>query len=379
LCIVLHNSSMNRSQKQHILNDLQKKMVFLVGPRQVGKTWLSREIAASYRNPLYLNFDAYEDRRIIEQQAWLDDVDLLIFDELHKMADWKNYIKGVFDTRGAQHILVTGSARLQTFRQTGDSLAGRYFAHRLLPFSPAEFLRVKEQVPFHHYLQRGGFPEPLLAVTDVDADRWRKQYTDSLIRTDILDFERVNDLRSIQLLLEMLRRRVGSPVSYRSLAEDLQLAPNTVKKYIQILEALFIVFRVAPFSKNIARSIIKEPKLYFYDQGMVIGDRGAILENAVALSLYKHVLEREDQTGREVELHYIRNKDGKEVDFCVVENSCIEKMIEVKATDSRPDKNLMYFRQRHPFPAVQIVGTIKREYKAGEIEIRHAEKFLQQL
>lgn len=375
----LHNSLMQRVQKQLILQDLKKKMVFLVGPRQVGKTWLAKEIANGYKNPLYLNYDHPDDNKIIQQRAWLDDVDLLIFDELHKMSDWKNYLKGVFDTREKQHILVTGSARLQTFRQTGDSLAGRYFSHRLLPFSPSELFRTKIPVNFELLLKRGGFPEALLAETDVEADRWRKQYSDSLIRTDILDFERVHDLRSIQLLLEMLRRRVGSPISYKSLAEDLQISPNTVKKYILIFEALFIVFRVTPFSRNIARSLLKEPKIYFYDQGMVLGDKGAALENLVAVSLFKHILEREDSTGKSLSLNYLRTKEGKEVDFCIVEEETVEMMLEVKATNRQPDKNLCYFRERYPFPAVQIVGRLKREYKAGDIEIRGAEKFLQKL
>jgi predicted AAA+ superfamily ATPase len=370
---------MNRIQKQLILRDLKKKMVFLVGPRQVGKTWLAKDIATGYRNPLYLNYDHPEDRDLIHHRAWLNDVDLLVFDELHKMTDWKNYLKGVFDTRAQQHILVTGSARLQTFRQAGDSLAGRYFAHRLLPFTPAELHQTDQPVNLDLLLKRGGFPEPLNAETDVDADRWRKQYADSLIRTDILDFERVHDLRAIQLLLEMLRRRVGSPLSFKSLAEDLQIAPNTVKKYIQIFEALFIVFRVTPFSRNIARSLVKEPKLYFYDQGMVLGDAGAALENLLAISLYKHILGREDTTGKNLSLNYLRTKEGREVEFCIVEEDAVEKMIEVKASDSNLDKNLRYFSERYPFPAVQVVGRLNREYRVGNIEIRKADKFLRQL
>ena len=173
------------------------------------------------------------------------------------MPNWKNYLKGIFDTRtSGLKILVTGSSRLDIFHQVGDSLAGRYFRHRLLPLSPAELFKNGEFTALNveKLMSRGGFPEPFLANDPVDSDRWRLQYIDGLIRTDVLDFERIHDFRAIQLVLELLRRRVGSPVSYVSIAEDVQISPNTVKKYIDVFEALYIVFKVVPFSKNIARS-----------------------------------------------------------------------------------------------------------------------------
>ena len=152
---------------------------------------MAKEIAQNRQNTVYLNYDSTEDRKIIKNEGWLNTTELLILDELHKMPDWKNYIKGVFDTRpGSMRLLVAGSARLEAFRQTGDSPAGRYFSHRLLPISPAEAKSVGVQTDLERFMTRGGFPEPFLAEDSVDADRWRMQYIDGLIRTDILDFEK---------------------------------------------------------------------------------------------------------------------------------------------------------------------------------------------
>ncbi len=130
---------MERAQASYILKDLKKKMVFLIGPRQVGKTWLAKRISEEYEKPMYLNYDRLEDRKLIKDEAWPETADLLIFDEIHKMPEWKNYVKGIYDTKPQTlHLLVTGSARLDTFRQAGDSLAGRFFRHRLFPLSYKE-------------------------------------------------------------------------------------------------------------------------------------------------------------------------------------------------------------------------------------------------
>ncbi|OGY87088.1 MAG: hypothetical protein A2233_04005 [Candidatus Kerfeldbacteria bacterium RIFOXYA2_FULL_38_24] len=364
-----------------MLRDLHKKMVFLVGPRQAGKTWLAKKIAQSFQHPTYLNYDKREDREIIHDEAWLESTDLLILDELHKMPNWKTYVKGVFDTK-TKHlcILVTGSARLDTFRSGGESLAGRQFTHHLFPFSPAELRQTSFVKDIDKFMKRGGFPEPFLANNDQDADRWRMQYIDGLIREDILDFEHIQNLRAIQLVLEMLRERVGSLISYSSIASDVGVSPTTARKYIRILESLYIIFCVTPFTKNIARSILKEPKIYFFDTGMVVDNPGKRFENMVANCLLKHVYERIDYRGQRAGLHYLRTKEGKEVDFCVTQDNIIEYLLETKYKNKMIDSSLLYFSKKYKLPAIQLAKETKRERKINEyITVRRSDQFLPEL
>lgn len=371
---------MYRKQIEPIIKDLNKKIVFIVGPRQVGKTWLAMEISKHFKNTTYLNYDSFEDSQIIKKESWAQSTELLILDELHKMPGWKNYLKGVFDTKSDNlKILVTGSARLDTFRKTGDSLAGRFFAHRLLPFSISELQENPISKDVDHFISRGGFPEPFLSDNIVDAKRWRNQYIDGLIRTDILNFERIYDLRIIQMIFELIRRSVGSPLSYASIARDVNSSPTTVIKYIQILEALYIIFRVTPYSKNIARSILKEPKIYFFDNGLIIGDEGAKFENLIALSLLKHIFGKIDYEGENFELKYLRTKDGREVDFCLTNNNEIIEIIEAKNRETSISKNLIYFCEKYRLKGTQVVKELKREETINNIDIRKAHSYLTDL
>ena len=373
---------MRRYLHDQILNDLSKKMVMITGPRQVGKTFLAKQIMAGFIAPQYLNADSPEDRSIILRRGWPLNADLLVFDEIHKIKGWKSFLKGVFDTRpDGQAILVTGSARLDTLRQTGESLAGRYFPLRLHPLSVKE---LAADLPVGQALDRlnrlGGFPEPFLSGSEEEAARWRSQYYTDLVREDVFDIARLHEVREMRLLLEMLRSRTGSLLSYSSLAEDLQIAPNTVKKYIGILESLYIVFLIRPYHRQIARSLLREPKVYFYDSGYVKNDEGRRFENSCAQALLKHVQFLRDVNGREVELHYLRTKDKREVDFAVAEDGRLTLLLEAKLSDDSPSPHLTYFKEAIPEArAVQIVGRLRRESRDKGIEISRAAEWLSRL
>jgi len=372
---------MNRYLDELVLKDLATKLVVLTGPRQVGKTTFARQLMQEFGNAQYLNWDVLLDRAVLQRQSWNPRAKLLVMDEIHKMPNWKGWLKGIVDGRSKeQALLVTGSARMETFRQGGDSLAGRYFAFRLHPFSVREWSEqqhVKPADALDHLLARGGFPEPCLAIDSVQADRWRMQYFNDLIREDVLEFSRLQEINTMRLFVELLRERVGSPLSLASIARDLAISPATLKRYLDILQALFIVFTVQPWHHNIARAILQSPKVYFFDTGLVRGDEGVRLENAVAGMLLKHVHFLQDSAGRTAGLHYIRTKDGTEVDFALSEEGKLIQMIECKLGDNKPHRGLLRFAQQFPdAEAVQIVYGLRQEEFRNGISITDAANWL---
>jgi predicted AAA+ superfamily ATPase len=232
---------MERELKKYIQNDLDKKIVLLSGPRQVGKTYLSKLLFQNYE---YLNFDYSEDRKIISTESWNKQSDLIIFDELHKKIKWKSWIKGIYDVQGVRpRLIVTGSARMDIFKKGSDSLAGRHFSFRLHPFTVSE---LKNQMAPIEILKRlltvGGFPEPFLSGEVDYAKRWRRSHLERVIKEDLLELENVRNLKQLELLIDLLSERVGSPISFNSLARDLEISPHTVKKWIGILESLYVIF-----------------------------------------------------------------------------------------------------------------------------------------
>ena len=363
----------------YILTDLNKKMVFIGGARQCGKTTFANEIIKDYpykkdKTGIYFNWDDDEDRFRIRKREWGDQHELVVFDEIHKFPGWKSWIKGVYDTLGKKHkFLVTGSARLDVYRKGGDSLMGRYHYWRLHPFTLSEFpKKMKKQEVFTRLMTVGGFPEPFLDGDEREARRWRKERFDRILKDDILDLEPLRYIQTLSLFTDLLRRRVGSLVVLNNLAAELQVSHKTVQHWLEILEKMYIIFVVRPFTKKIPRAVLKPPKVYFYDNADVIGDEGARFENLVATTLLKRINFQEDYEGFRYELCYIRDKEGREVDFAVVKEREVEELIEVKYSDPDISKPLQYYSEKlAPKRSLQIVANIKRPYSKGKLKVVH--------
>ena len=373
---------MQRWQQKYIAQDLKRKMVFVTGPRQVGKTTLAKSLKEKWPDLEYLNYDAEKDKLIIHRQEWNRQAPLVLFDEIHKQKRWKSKLKGIYDTEGIPpRILVTGSARLDTYRRGGDSLAGRYFLHRLYPLSVRELKDFdKPQKILEQLLRLGGFPEPFLMQSETEARRWRQQHVERIIREDIQDLEPVRDIQALLLLVSLLRERVGSPISYASLARDIEVSPHTVKRWITTLENMYLLFRITPYHRNIARAVLKEPKVYFYDTGYVEGNDGQRFENQIAVSLRKWLHFLEDTQGHHRQLHYLRDKEKREVDFVIADNKKVIQLIEAKLSDDHVATALRYYHQQlQPEKSIQLVYNEERSKTVKGIQVAPAAKWLSKL
>ncbi|MDO8626439.1 MAG: ATP-binding protein [Candidatus Magasanikbacteria bacterium] len=379
-----------------IANDLDKKMVFVGGPRQVGKTTLAHSIGNNALTPSdYLNWDNRADRQRILKQQFMGDSRLVIFDELHKYRQWKNYLKGLYDTNNQKYaLLITGSARLDLYRHGGDSLMGRYHYFRLHPFSIAELLNLTPNIivgkslsfsslnsrsAYDSLFKWGGFPEPLFTKDERHLRRWQNERLDRLIEDDIRDVELVRDLSSLQVLNELLPSKVGALFSLNSLREDLGVTHKTIAHWVEILERFYYHYRIYPYQATAIKSLRKEPKLYLWDWS-VLENSAARLENIVASHLLKFVHYLKDADGHNVELFFLRDVAGREIDFLITHHREPWFAVEVKLSDTTPSKNLNYFEQRLKIPFLyQIVETPNVDWQEKNVRVMSVDKFLNAL
>ncbi len=355
---------MKRYLEDQVRRDLEQKMVFVGGPRQVGKTTLARDILGKSGSG-YLNWDASEHRDRILRQV-LPKSKLWVFDEIHKYRHWRNYLKGIYDVREAgQQILVTGSARLDYYRFGSDSLQGRYHYLRLHPLSVAE-LKLSSITDFTALLTLGGFPEPFLGGSETEARRWSNEYRSRLVRDELVDLEQVQDLGSIELLMTRLPELTGSPLSVNRIADQVRVSHKTASKWLEIMARLYAIFFVSPFGSPRIKAVRKARKHYHFDWSL-IPDLPFRFENLVACHLLKWVDLRADTEGYLTELRYFRDIEGREVDFVVVENGKPKLLVECKSSDRSVSLPLRYLKQRfQDAEAWQISASGNKDYVTKE-------------
>ena len=355
-----------RYLKTQISKDIQRKMAFIGGPRQVGKTTLARQIIKAKTS--YLNWDNVKHRQSIIQNQIPLSTHQLIFDELHKFGQWRNFIKGFYDTYGdTTKIIVTGSARLDHFKKGGDSLFGRYHYFRLHPFSLRELHSKPKCSDVETFLNLGGFPEPLLRGSAKNYRRWALERLNRVVYTDIRDLENIQEISSLELLAHSLTDRISSILSIESLRRDLQASHNTVSRWLDILETLYLCYRISPLTRSQFRSVRKEQKLYFWDWAQA-PSHSARFENMVASHLLKYCHYREDTQGWKMDLRYLRDRDGREVDFVVLKEKKPLFAVECKTSEHTLSKHIKYFKERTNIPEFyqvhlkdKDIGSAKKE------------------
>ena len=348
-----------------ISKDLEKKMVFIGGPRQVGKTTLSLQFfksKASEKNIGYLNWDYLADRSLILKNQLPLTEPLLIFDEIHKYRNWRSLMKGLFDKyKNSIRFIVTGSARLDHFRKGGDSLLGRYHYYRLHPLSLMELSKAPNNKDLQNLLTYSGFPEPFFEKDEKFLRRWQKERVQKVVYEDLRDLETVKEISLIELLVETLPSKIGSPLSVKNLAGDLQVSQPTVARWLTILDNLYLTFRISPYGAPKIRAVKKEQKIYFWDwtQNDEIGPR---FENLVACQLLKYCHYLEDTEGHKMELRFLRDTDKREVDFVVLQNKKPLFAVECKTGERILSNHIKYFSKRTNIPAFYQVHQGQQDY-----------------
>lgn len=384
-------------------------MAFVSGPRQSGKTTASKQISDFYDVSRYFNWDEKKFRLSWKQnpiQALgeynLNQKNLVILDEVHKNKLWKNDLKGLYDLKKDDYsLIVTGSARLDAFRKSGDSLVGRYFHFRLYPFSFNELKnkpknnlfdvkkmiqnieshqsQIQDKDLLQTLFEFGPFPEPYLKQSKQFSRMWRGQYAERLIKEDLRDLSGALELNQVETLAELLPTKVMSPLSVQSLQEDLGPAHSTITRWLKYLNLVYFFFEIRPYSKSIIRSLKKERKIYFFDWCLLEND-AAKFENLLAFHLWKTCHYLTDTGEGTYELFYLRNKQKKEIDFLVVKDKKPQFTVEAKLNENQLDKTFEVFQNQIKVPHFQVIqksGILKRyrEYQ-HETHVISADQFL---
>jgi predicted AAA+ superfamily ATPase len=346
-------------------------MVFLGGPRQVGKTTMALGLLGGDENhSAYLSWDSLEDKKMLLKGIFPANCPLLILDEIHKYRQWRNLVKGFFDkNRSSVSFLITGSARLDHYRKGGDSLQGRYHYYRLHPLSLCELSSAPSPADLGLLLKFGGFPEPFLSQSERDWKRWQRERLARVVKEDLISLESVKEVSQLETLAVLLQEKIGSLLSINSLREDLAASHEAVDRWVAIFENLYYCFRLRPYMTKRINALKKDKKLYLWDWSLS-STPGARFENLVASSLLKYCHFLEDSEGDSMELCYLRDKDKREIDFVVMKNNKPLFAVEAKTGETAVARSIPYFAARTDIPWFYQVHLGKKDYVQNELRVR---------
>nr|MBF0223770.1 ATP-binding protein [Desulfobulbaceae bacterium] len=335
---------MERYLTPNIIDDLKQKMVFVGGPRQVGKTTLALDIlGGDETDPAYLNWDYLGDKKDLIKGKLPVNAPLVVLDEIHKYREWRNLVKGFYDKNKSKiSFLVTGSARLDYYRKGGDSLQGRYHYYRLHPFSLYELNRAPSKNDLDALMHFGGFPEPFLGQSEKGWKRWQRERLSRVIMEDLVSLEQVKEISQLEVLALLLQEKVASLLSINSLREDLSASHEAVDRWVTIFENIYYCFRIRPYGSKKINALKKDRKLFLWDWSLCVHE-GARFENLVAANLLKYCHFVEDTSGEAMELCYLRDKNKREIDFVVLKNNQPVFAVEFKTGEGDVSKNISYF------------------------------------
>ena len=365
------NKIHDRYIQKPVKTDLKSKMVFIGGPRQVGKTTLALSFLSepNAKSPAYFNWDDISDRPKLLRGEFPPGEKIIILDEIHKFARWRNLVKGFFDkNKGELSFLITGSARLDYYSKGGDSLQGRYHYYRLHPFSLGELDAKPTKDNLDLLLKFGGFPEPLFKAEEKFWRRWQRERLQRVIYDDIRDLESVKEISLLELLASELPNRVGSPLSVKNLKELLQVAHETVERWLKIFERMYYCFRIPPYGPPKVRAVRKEQKLYLWDWSLV-EEPGPRFENFIASHLLKYCQFIEDTEGYRMELRFLRDTDKREIDFVVLKDRKPMFAVECKTGDKDVSPSIYYFKERVQIPKFYQVHQGQKDYKKNGVRV----------
>ena len=364
-----------------IETDLKQRLdemaaVVLTGPRQVGKTTLAISVAKS-RNSIYLDLESERDRvKLAEPELYLADHfdSLVILDEVHRVPGLFPVIRGLIDqARRAGHrgglYLLLGSAALELLKQSGETLAGRVSFQELSPFSIPEVKQ--DSLNVDRLWFRGGFPDAFLAESDARSLRWREDFIRSYLERDIPQFGSRIAAETLRRFWTMLAHLQGTVLNSAQLARNIGVDTKTASSYIDLLVDLLLIRRLPPWHTNIGKRLIKSPKIYLRDSGILhallgIGDREILLSHPVVGQSWEgFVIETliiSANAGPQA--YFYRTSGGAEVDLLFVWPDGRKWVIEVKRSlspkltrgfhsaceDLNPDRKFIVYPGNESFP-----------------------------